>query len=305
MLFLSYGFCGADHSADTTPSHIQDIKKVEIMNCIVDTFYISKNISNREHTLIPEKRAWDFDTILHAEFTGNLLAGNIDFTADQVDDIRLKRREKDTYNWLTLDNIPIHTNSDLRFERTDRFAKGNTFYEYALIPIMSGNVEGNYNINTVKSTFSAIWFMEKEIAYPAELNIDISTEHIFTTSLVTTLGRKFPFVNRYGISNYEKGTINATFIPYNDTICSYDFSNAVRYREEVSKFLTNGSTKIIKHWDGRIWLASITDSIPLTENGHHKNPVQGITFVSVGEPDHVADLYDANLIDIDVERSVF
>lgn len=305
MLFLSYGFCGADHCADTTPSHIQDIKKVEILNSIVDTFYLSKNTVAREDTAIPDKNAWDFDTILHAEFHGNLLAGNVDFTADQVECIRLKRREKGAYSWLTLDNILISSNADLHFERSDRLARGDTDYEYALIPIMSGDIEGNYNINSVRSEFEALWFMERDTAFPAHLNMDVSTEQIFSTSIVTTLGRKHPFVNRYGESNYTRGTVNATFIPFNDTICNYDFNRAVRYREEVSQFLTDGITKIIKHWDGRIWLASIVESIPLSENGHYKNPIQGITFVTVGDPDSIADLYDANLIDIDVERSVY
>lgn len=304
MYFLGYAFCRGNHSSDTTPTNITKIQKVRIQNIIVDGFFITKNISNKSGKYIPEIKEWDFDTILNAPFEGNLLGGNVNFTADQIKSIRIKRAEIDSYNWITLFEIPITNNVDLSFTRTDFTARGNQEYKYALVPVWNENIEGNYNVNTVKSDFEGLWIVEKEMSVNALLNMKISTTQNIITSVIMPLGRKYPFVNQYGNANYTSGSFDVTFINLNTEKGEYEVDSAVKYREIIEAFITNGNPKIIKHEDGRIWLAGITESIPKDETQHYQMPIQTISFIEVGKYDSSIDLYNANIIDVNIEGEV-
>ena len=164
------------------------------------------------------------------------------------------------------------------------------------------NIEGNYNVNTIDSDFEGIWIVEKDTSVNALLNLEVSTTRNITTSVVTPIGRKYPYVNRYGTTNYTSGDFEATFINYNTMNDDWDVESAVKYRELVEEFLTNGCPKIIKHQDGRIWLASIVDSIQKNESQHEEMPIQSISFVEIGQYDSSTDLYNSNIIDVNIEE---
>lgn len=263
---------------------------------------MTKDISEKTNDQIPTVEEWTFDTIFNAPLNGNLLAGNVNFTADQTKCIRIKRAEKDSYTWITLFEIPIKTNEDLAFSRIDRIARGNMDYKYALIPVWNDDIEGNYNVNTVKSEFHGLWLAEKDISLNALLNLEMSTKQNILTSTIVCPSKTHPYVNRYGNVNYTTGEFTATFINLNREERQFDLQNAVKYREMVDDFLLNGNPKVIKHFDGRIWLAAIDDSIEKDESEYYEMPVYSVTFTSVGDPSKSGDLYDSNIIDYDVER---
>lgn len=307
MFFLGHSFCSGRHCADTAPANLPKLKRVRAQNCLIDTLYLTKDCSDKTGQSIPAVSDWDFDTILNARFEGNLLGGNVNFTADQIRCIRIKRAEADSYRWLTLFEIPIDSNDDLSFTRVDRTARGSQKYKYALVPVWNDNIEGNYNVNTVVSDFDGVWIAEKDTSVHALLNLEVNTTRNIVTSTVTPLGRKYPYVNQYGDTNYTSGELEATFIgfsPYGvdgGSAADWDLADAVKYRELVEQFLTNGCPKIIKHFDGRIWLACISDSVPKNESSHYQMPVQTVTFTEVGNWESSDDLYHANLIDVNIE----
>lgn len=354
MFFLGHSFCSGRHCADTAPANLPKLKRVRAQNCLIDTLYLTKDCSDKTGQSIPAVSDWDFDTLLNARFEGNLLGGNVNFTADQIRCIRIKRAEADSYRWLTLFEIPIDSNDDLSFTRVDRTARGSQKYKYALVPVWNDNIEGNYNVNTVVSDFDGVWIAEKDTSVHALLNLEVNTTRNIVTSTVTPLGRKYPYVNQYGDTNYTSGELEATFIgfsPYgvdggsaaggnpiggrtagasstgghatdaslsdrrttgaspsgerasgvSPATADWDLADAVKYRELVEQFLTNGCPKIIKHFDGRIWLACISDSVPKNESSHYQMPVQTVTFTEIGNWESSDDLYHANLIDVNIE----
>lgn len=304
MIFLGYAIYGGEHSAEIRPTDITDIKKVSMQNIIVDGFYITEETDNKAGQTIPNISEWTFDTILNAPFNGNLLGGNVNFTADQILCMRVKRAEIDSYKWITLYEIPINSNEDLDFTRLDMIARGNQEYKYALVPVWNDSIEGNYNINTVKSDFDGLWIVEKEMSVNALIELGMNTTRNMTTSTVVPLGRKYPYVNQYGKTNYTSGRFDAMFINLNYEDCSLEIENGVKYREIVEDFLTDGHPKIIKHMDGRIWLVAITDTIPKNEGNDYRLPVQTVNFVEIGKHDSSTDLYDANIIDVNIESEV-
>lgn len=290
MLFLQRGFCAARNTLDATPTDVSDVSKITLQNGIYDDLFLSKN-------RLAQNTDWDFNTLLHAMFEGNLFAGNVDFTSNQVSMIRVKRREKGTYDWTTLFEVPIKTEQDFIFERFDKYAKSNTDYEYALVPI-TNNVEGNLNIGTVRSEFDGLFITEKEQSFYAYLDISFNVQKNRSTSVVETLGSKYPFVISNGESNYCSGSISATFAPIDETSCNFLWNDNAKYHNALLNFLSNGKPKIIKLNDGQIWLASITGNIQSDPDGHPQKIKTSFNFTEIGDCDSIEDLYNNNFIDI-------
>jgi len=294
-ILLSGMFCGDNHSFDFTPTDVPNINNIKIKNGIYDEVFATRN-TNFEYS--ENNKVWDFYTILYPLFQSNLYAGNVSFTSDTVTAIRVKRRKKGTYTWDVIFEVPIYTNADFTFERFDRFARGNTEYEYSLVPVISG-VEGNLNTNEIKSEFDGIYLVEKDVVYHCYLNTKIpETQRHQNSTIIETLGRKKPYVIKNGDLNYVSGSLNVTFID-KGLNCEYDIENGWKYREQVDDFLTNGRPKILKSDTGEMWLVSIVDSIPQDFSQHWQMPIHTIQWIEIGDCESTEDLFDADLIDVD------
>lgn len=294
MMFAGLGTCGEKHCMDTTMSYIRNIKEFLLQDGIFDEFYVSQRTDFKANDLIPQ--IWDFDTVIYALFNGNLLAGNVEYTVDEVSKIRIKCREVGTYNWITLYEVPLMKNEDMRFERLDYYRKASKKYEYAFVPILADNLEGNYTTNITLSDFDGIWLIDRDSAFHANLNTEISTNRNTKSSVVETVN-KYPSIHDFGELNYMSGTIKALFIEYNDITQDYDLENAVDYRYIVESFLTNNRPKVIKHFDGRIFLAAITGITSIDESQHYQVPIHSFSFTEIGSTTSEENMYTAGLSD--------
>ena len=78
MFFLSKAILGADsNTAALTPTHVNNITYVRIANGLYDCLYITRETSSEPSMDCPDE--WDFDTILHADFSTSTNAGNVDW----------------------------------------------------------------------------------------------------------------------------------------------------------------------------------------------------------------------------------
>lgn len=300
MIFCGFGIVGMNHCGDYVATNVYDISSVTLLNAIFDELLITQD-TNTEYSNIIEQ-TWDFDTILHAMFDGNLHAGNVDFTLDQVSKIRIKRRKIDSYDWITLFEIPIEKIEDFDFERIDRYARSNQEYEYALVPVIGDN-EGNLNINTIKSEFEGIYLVEKTLGYGSAIETTISTQKNRPTSVINTLGRRTPYVISNGMNNYYSGQVSTVFVDQNLDTCEYDTVNGWKYREAIMDFLCDGKPKILKHEDGRMWMINITGSPSESESPHPLYPTTTFDWVEIGDVNSSNMLYENNFIDVNVEGS--
>lgn len=296
MMFTGYGGCGGPHSIDTTMSYIKSIKEFLLQDGIFDEFYVTQRTDFKAGDSVP--KIWDFDTIIHALFNGNLLGGNVEYTVDEVSKLRIKCREAGTYHWVTLYEIPLSKNADMRFERLDYYRKAGKTYEYAIVPVLADDYEGNYTTNTVLSDFDGIWLIDRDSAIHAELNVDLSTNRNTKSNVIETSGSKYPYIYHYGDLNYVSGTVKAFFLEYNESMGDYDIDNAVDYRYIVESFLTNKKPKVIKHFDGRIFLAAVTGIDGIDESQHYKMPIHSFTFNEIGSTTSETDMYNAGLSDV-------
>lgn len=310
MIFLGYNFLQDRYSWQPVPTYLTNITNVKIENGIYDYFNITKDTNFPYITTYPT--IWDNNTIMNADFNGNINAGNVDYDVGQINQIRVKRRKKGDFNWYTLFNVDINEISDIDFVRYDYLAQNDTEYEYAIVPII-GNVEGEYAVNSILSEFYGIFITDGESSYKLKENASYSSnERVRLSGTYEPYGAKYPVVISNGNLSYDKGTVSGDILIKNDKaqvvtdegITIYtgneelDRKKTVERLESIKRFLTTPSSKILKDFNGNIWLVTLSDNLPIT---YYSEVGMGFAQVSfnwsqIGEADDGEDLYDAGLI---------
>ena len=112
------------------------------------------------------------------------------------------------------------------------------------------------------------------------------------------LGRKYPVVVSNSLINYETGSFTGTVLP-NDFLENHNFNalDMVNERKELLDFLTNKNAKILKDWNGNIWLIIIVNnpSISFQTNTSMKLADVSASWVEIGDYNSQKDLYEAGL----------
>lgn len=290
MYFLGQTFYKDNKSNKSALVDITNINSITLNNGIYDDLFVTKNYNVE---LNESNKEWTFDTILYAMFKNNLLAGNIDFMLETVTSIRIKQREKGKFDWITIYDIPINSVEDLAFVRTYKYCKGNTDYEFAVLPVLNGSIEGNMSVVECKSEFTGAYLMERDASIQMFINFESSQQRNHSSTIVQTLGRLKPYYITNGYANYESGNINVVLIQFNN--CNLDNENGSKYRKYINDMITNKRPKILKFEDGRTYIIGITDSI--TQSSDSILPVSTINWTEIADIDSEDDLYENGFLD--------
>ena len=101
MFFIcGYDFCKDENALNPSPLNVAPYSSTKLENGIFSHWYITKN-GEEIYTSIPPTD-WDFLTIMNANFDGTIQAGNINFLEEGIDGIKIKRRNVNDFNWITL-----------------------------------------------------------------------------------------------------------------------------------------------------------------------------------------------------------
>ena len=73
--FIGYNFYADSNALDPTPTNVNNITKTRLQNGIFDHFNVTRNVTFDYSSIIPTD--WDIDTIMDADFKGNISAGNV------------------------------------------------------------------------------------------------------------------------------------------------------------------------------------------------------------------------------------
>lgn len=296
MIFLGYDFLRDKYCWQPTPTDFTNINNIRIENGIYDHMNITKDVDFDYTTELPGE--WNLQTQFDADFNGTITAGNVDYILAQISSIKVKRRVKGTFDWITLFTIPISKVSDVDFVRYDYIAKNNETYEYAIVPVI-GNTEGEYSINSIKSEFYGIFITDNKSSYKFLEGASYSgNERSNQTGIFEPYGSKYPVVIKNGALSYDKGTLTGTVITF-DTNQELDREGTIERLKAIENFLTEPTGKILKDFNGNIWLVSITDNIPVT---YYSEVGMGFAQVSfnwneIGNAADSGDLYYNNLIE--------
>lgn len=243
--FLGYNFFSDGDCLNSAPSNVNNISNIRLSNAIFNHFNVTSNTSISSSTTIPTN--WDYDTILNADFSGNLDAGNVDFLIEQISAIKIKRRVQGEFNWITLATIPINTIDDLTFAFNDLLNKSNTTYDYALVPMIE-NIEGQYIINSILSQFNGVFIGDSSTIYKFFYELKYSNnKRNQQVGIFEVLGKKFPVFVANGDLSYETGSVAATIL--NDDFEQtgiIDRTAITQQKDAIKDFLTNKKAKILK-----------------------------------------------------------
>lgn len=295
MIFLGYNYLRDRYSWQPVPTNLTNIEDIKIENGIYDHFNITKDTDFSYITTYPG--SWDLSTQMDADFDGNINAGNIDYVVSQISDIRVKRRKKGEFDWYTLYDIPVTDPTDIDFVRYDYLAQNETEYEYAIVPVI-GNVEGEYSMNSITSEFYGVFITDGSTTYKFKENVGYSSnERVRLTTTYEPYGSKYPIVIGNGQLSYNKGTVSGDILVMEDNE-NLDRKATVQRLQAIEDFLTTPSAKILKDFNGNIWLVTLSDNLPITyysEVGMGFAQIQ-FNWSEIGDSNDGTDLYNSGLI---------
>lgn len=276
---------------------LRTVTHTRIRNGVYDHVYITKNLDLPYVVEIP---AWDYYTILSAGFKGNINAGNVDFLLADIQSVKIKRRKRGDFTWVTLFEISIENYDDLTFIRNDFMCPSGEEFEWAIVPILNGNIEGAYAINSLKTDFNGVFLTDNTGSIKLYNNVSY-TEN----SSNMAIGSLQPYGTRYPKFIYNP-TIDYQILGVSGMLCTdeevkeINRNKLVELQNYVNKFLKNGHPKIFKDWNGRILLCLVSNSPNYTYNASYGMGIPVVTFqlTEQGQYDNQEDLYYNGLIEV-------
>lgn len=254
-----YNLCHDINALNPMPTNLVNLTNTKIENGIYDEVSITKDVAYEYTTTIPN---FDNNTILQCKFENSLGAGNTGLTMNQINGLRLKRRKVGTSDWVKVsEDIPIISYEDLTVTIKDRYCASLQEYEWAFIPMLDG-VEGNYIVSTLTTNFNGIFICDSNTMF--KLYEGVSYGSMAINKQIGTLlpiGSKYPIIVSNADTIYKSGSVSGLVFQENfsDTR-KIDRSKIVERTQEISDFFNNGEPKIIKDWNGNVWLVVIINS---------------------------------------------
>ena len=294
---LGYNFCSDGNALDPMPTSVNNITTTTIQNGIYDHFYAGYDVASEYSHALPT--AWDFNTIMDCNFENNISAGNIDDLTSNISGVKIKRREKGTFDWTTIKEIAVTSIDDLSFIFTDNLASNYTQYEYAYVPI-TGQTEGSYTVSEVYSKFKGVFICDVNTIYKFYADIEYgSTDSVQKIGTYEPFGRKYPVMVSNGLLGYDTGTVSALIVPKNfSETHEFDRQAITKERNTLFKWLTNKKPKMLKDWNSSEWLCIITGNPQTDYESNYGMGIQRMTaeWTQTGDPKEKADLYANGLI---------
>ena len=231
---------------------------------------------------------------------------------ESITNILVKRQDVADVSgtWLTLHSQPITQASDMNFTFIDFLNQYGKTYKYTLVPLLTQTqsgveveVEGGYTVSDkVQSVFDGVFIADSTSSQKCKANVGYGNVDMNqVVGSIMPIGAKYPIVITNSQNQYHNGSISGTIVPddyyFNGNLSRIDMVNK---RNELEQFLTNKRAKIIKDWNGNIWLVMIMDNVSCTFNNNYGMGIVNFStnWVEVGDPTNQQDLQATGLIDV-------
>lgn len=294
---IGYNFCSDANALDPTPTSIDNLVSSTVQNGIFDHFNITKNIQFDYSSVVPTD--WDFDTLMNADFKGNVFAGNVQQVASGVTSVRVKRRIKGTFDWITIKEIEITTPEDMSFIITDNLNLNNTEYEYAFVPVIQ-NVEGGYIIESVLSQFDGIFICDLDTVYRFDAGVEYgNNEAVQQVGVFQPYNRQYPIIVSNSLVNYQTGSIGGWILPDDfEETGKLDRKAIVDKKNLLLNFLMKKKPKVIKDWNGNSWLVYFTSNPSVSYDNNYGMGMAKVSaqWTEVGDVNSKRDLFENGMI---------
>lgn len=241
---------------------------------------------------------WTYYTRINCDFS-DLNGGNIDIVLSQLEGIRVKRRTKGTFDWITLKYISVIDATSLSFTYDDCMFPTGTEFDYAIVPVLSGNVEGEYIINSVFGEFDGCFVCDSENIFKLYNACSYPTiTNSLTAGVLTPIGRRYPILVYNTENDFESGTFSGNLLGYNfEDTRRIDRADVQEELKDYRAFLKNKKAKILKDWNGKIQLIGITGAISETPDLISGKTNVSFAWAEQGQWDNQTDLYNNGLVE--------
>ena len=261
----------------------------------------------------------DTPTLGEATVVNNACDGYISVTSnlsgeygEGITNILVKRQDVDDVSggWLTLYSQPISQASDMDFTFIDFLNQYGKTYKYALVPLLTQTqsgveveVEGGYTVSDeVQSVFDGVFIADSTGSQKCKANVGYGNVDMNqVVGSITPIGAKYPIIITNSHNQYHNGSISGTIVPddyyFNGNLSRIDMVNK---RNELEQFLTNKRVKVIKDWNGNIWLVMIVGNVSCTFNNNYGMGIVSFStnWTEVGDPTNQQDLQATGLINV-------
>lgn len=293
-----YDFYKDENALNPSPLTVTTYTSTKLENGIFSHWYVSSDAEAEYNPNPPTD--WDFLTIMNANMNGSIQAGNISYLSDSIDGIKIKRRNVNDFNWITLKYITFdELYESIQFTFNDNFAKNNIEYEYGFFPVSNG-VEGNYVSNTVLSKFNGVFICDMNTIMKFDKGVEYGDlEKVQKVGVFEPFGRQYPVVVANGLISYAKSSIKGKILNDDfDSTKTINREKIVEKRENILKFFNNKKAKILKDWNGNYFLMMIIDSPKISFSNNYGMGVNTVnaSWVEVGSPYSQEDLYQSGLV---------
>lgn len=239
--------------------------------------------------------------------------GNIELSYHiPITNLLVKRQDIDDVSggWLTLYSQPISQASDMDFTFIDFLNQYGKTYKYALVPLLTQTqsgveveVEGGYTVSDeVQSVFDGVFIADSTGSQKCKANVGYGNVDMNqVVGSITPIGAKYPIIITNSHNQYHNGSISGTIVPddyyFNGNLSRIDMVNK---RNELEQFLTNKRVKVIKDWNGNIWLVMIAGNVSCTFNNNYGMGIVSFStnWTEVGDPTNQQDLQATGLINV-------
>lgn len=260
MYLMNYNFMADKSAIDPSPAYIPYANGIQITNAIFDHLNVTDNGTQIYNTDIPTE--WETDTILDTNFEGNINAGNFDYSTRDLAGVRIKRRIKGTFAWITLYDIALENPNDLSFTKYDLLNQHGVTYEYAFVPYLLDGTECAYIIKEVESVLDGIFVCSPNSIAKFYGNLQYGNGSVANkTGLFEPIGSKYPIVVANANTQYYSGSLQAAAMSYNQ-LMNDEFNRVEisKYIKALTDFITDKNTKVVKDWNGNLWLVATIDN---------------------------------------------
>lgn len=297
MFFIGTTFFSGRNTLDPAPAQTTKIKQMSIQNGIYDQVFVSKN---PDLSVESGYDPWDFDTILNADYSdGTPDAGNCGFSLHNTDYVIIKKRKKGTMDWMTIFAREIHTVEDFYIHIKDFFNPNGAELDYMLVSVCNG-IENSYVLKDVTSCFEGMCICDRDNIYGTIYDLDYMDTTVNNSSqVIELLNSRYPAVVSNSPTHYESSTAVGSFIRFDQETQRVEVNAGIDYRDNVKQWLNNRKPKVLKFYDGRIWLIRISG--PVSDAGRDHNDLRQLSFewVEIGNVNDMKSMYECGLSDID------
>ena len=284
MYLMSYNFSTDKDVIDPSPAFLSVINSEQLAGAIFDHMNMLNLGDVSYDQEIPSE--WTNNTVLDTNFENNVNAGNVDYSTQNLAGVRVKRRIKGTFAWLTLYDISMTSSSELAFTRYDLTNQSGVTYEYAFVPYLNDNTECTYIIKEVESALNGVYLCSPTSIARFYGNLSYGTGGMANnTGLFEPLGSKYPVVVANANTQYYSGSLSATAMSYNQLMSNeWNRIETSSYLDTLAKFITDKKVKILKDWNGNIWLVAVVDKATISYNNAVGMGIGdvGFNFVEIG-----------------------